>query len=513
MKNMIKIAMIAATCGILALTSCKDEKQEEDKPIAVQSVTTLPDSIAVRVDETRPVIVTVAPLGADQQVLWISADTAIATGGGGSVRGKAVGQTVITIASVFNREKFSTVHVTVSHALVQEITVDNPALSIVVGEAAFVSPSVLPVTAYQEVIWSVDDPTVATVSNGLITAIATGTATITITSAADPTKFTTVRVTVITTPVASVSVDLSTVTLFPGDTRTITPTVLPAEADQAITWTVDYPAVATVSNGVITAVGPGMATVTVSSATDPTKFDTVAVTVDTPGPSMVFASAYGIWDFDDPSDMEHATVGNDLVFVTVHPRTVNGTGAAITSIAGPSSSNKAITVPVVTYLQADHGIPANGGGNNVNIWSVMLDIRVPVFGRYYSLFQTEVAALTGANDADYFIRNNATGLLGGAGNNYSPGGELTLGQWHRVVIVTDNTLPYATARSTYVDGVFIFAGFSAASPLDSRHTLSTAGVLFFEDDSKEDNELDCAAIAIWGRALTSSEVQILGSPQ
>jgi hypothetical protein len=63
-----------------------------------------------------------------------------------------------------------------------------------------------------------------------------------------------------------VSLDLISVTLKTGDTQKLVATVSPATAaDKSVTWTSSNTAVATVSGGVITAVAPGTATITVTT--------------------------------------------------------------------------------------------------------------------------------------------------------------------------------------------------------------------------------------------------------
>ena len=70
-----------------------------------------------------------------------------------------------------------------------------------------------------------------------------------------------------------------------GETLTLIPTVLPAEAtDKSVTWTSSDETVATVANGVVTAVAAGTATITVTT-TDGAKTATCAVTVAAPAAS------------------------------------------------------------------------------------------------------------------------------------------------------------------------------------------------------------------------------------
>lgn len=86
------------------------------------------------------------------------------------------------------------------------------------------------------------------------------------------------------------TVDVTGITLDPatanmtvgGETLTLTPTVLPDNAtDKTVTWTTSNASVATVANGVVTAVAPGTATITVTT-TDGAKTATCTVTVAEP---------------------------------------------------------------------------------------------------------------------------------------------------------------------------------------------------------------------------------------
>ena len=89
-------------------------------------------------------------------------------------------------------------------------------------------------------------------------------------------------------PVSSISLDQSAVSLSVGKTQTLTPTILPDNAAyKTVTWASSNDSVATVSNGVVTAVAEGTATITVTATngTDDTSDDKTAtceVTVETP---------------------------------------------------------------------------------------------------------------------------------------------------------------------------------------------------------------------------------------
>ena len=83
-----------------------------------------------------------------------------------------------------------------------------------------------------------------------------------------------------TVPVTGVSLNKSTLTLTEGDSETLTATITPANAtDKTVTWSTDNSSVATVSNGKVTAVAEGSATITVKTK-DGNKTATCSVTVN-----------------------------------------------------------------------------------------------------------------------------------------------------------------------------------------------------------------------------------------
>ena len=112
------------------------------------------------------------------------------------------------------------------------------------------------------VTWSSDNSAVATVVNGLVTAIGVGTATITAKmQCVSGTASVTVK-----PPVASVVVTPSQPSMKVGDTLTLTATAKDANGNVLtglpITWSSDNTAVATVVNGLVAAVGVGTSTIT-----------------------------------------------------------------------------------------------------------------------------------------------------------------------------------------------------------------------------------------------------------
>ena len=126
----------------------------------------------------------------------------------------------------------------------------------------------------KSVTWTTSDASVATVDNGVVTAKKVGSATITA-KAGD--KEATCAITVVATPVTSVTLDRTSASLKAGETVTLTATVKPDDAtDKTVTWTTSDASVATVENGVVTAKKVGSATITAKAGD---KEATCAITV------------------------------------------------------------------------------------------------------------------------------------------------------------------------------------------------------------------------------------------
>ena len=153
------------------------------------------------------------------------------------------------------------------------VTLSQTELSLTEGNTAQLTATVKPDDATNKnVTWTSSDETVATVTDGLVTALKEGTATITVTTE-DGSKTATcvVTVTAATVPVTGVTLSQTQASLYYNrtpNTLTLTATVAPDNAtNRAVTWTSSNSTVATVDqNGVVTAVAPGTATITVTTA-------------------------------------------------------------------------------------------------------------------------------------------------------------------------------------------------------------------------------------------------------
>ena len=122
-------------------------------------------------------------------------------------------------------------------------------------------------TTNKSVTWTSSNEEVATVDeNGMITAVKVGEATITATTTDGTNLSASCKVIVNPTLVTSISLDKTDIELEVTQTATLVATVTPSNAtDQTVIWTTSDASVATVSNGVVTAVKAGTATITATA--------------------------------------------------------------------------------------------------------------------------------------------------------------------------------------------------------------------------------------------------------
>ena len=199
------------------------------------------------------------------------ATNSIGAGNNGSVGTITIGGTVYSDGITESPYTF---------APVKGISLNKTSTTLTVGSSETLTATVIPDNANDKsVTWATSNASVATVADGMVTAVAPGTATITVTTT-DGAKTATCEVTVIQLT-SGVSLNKVNTTLAVGSTETLTATVYPPDAtDKSVTWTTSNADVATVANGTVTGVAPGTATITVTSSNGSTA--TCEVTVIQP---------------------------------------------------------------------------------------------------------------------------------------------------------------------------------------------------------------------------------------
>ncbi len=149
--------------------------------IALNKSTT---TIAIGDSETLTINYTPADANTGKAVNWSSSNTSVATvDNSGKVTGVAVGTATITATSTTDASITASCAVIVQAVAVTGVSINPTSANLQIGGSTDLTATVLPANATDKsVSWSSSNTSVATINNGHVTAIAAGTATITVTT-------------------------------------------------------------------------------------------------------------------------------------------------------------------------------------------------------------------------------------------------------------------------------------------------------------------------------------------
>ena len=272
-------ATITASAGGKS-ASCQVTVKATQTVVEVESVTLDRHEMTLTEGETNRLVAKVSPSNAtDKTISWATSNPAIVSvDKEGNVKGVAVG-TATVAASHGNLSDACKITVTASAVPVTSISLDKTTLALAEQDTYQLTATVKPDNATDKnVTWSTANAAIATVSdNGLVTAVAEGTTTITA-KAGDKTATCSVTVSKKVIPVTSVTLNKTSLALTEQETFQLAATVSPDNAtDKTVIWSSSNTAIATVSsNGLVTAVAEGNTTIT-AKAGDKTASCTVTV--------------------------------------------------------------------------------------------------------------------------------------------------------------------------------------------------------------------------------------------
>ena len=364
----------------------------------------------------------VRPRNSTDSVVFISDDTSILTvSNSGVVQAVGVGTTRITAAAGNQICAYTIVVSMDSSMIVTEMDLSLSSNTIYVGNSVSAQLQVRPTSAsnYATVALTSSNEKVATVNNfGRVTGIAPGTATITATCGS---VTATTNVTVMSIPNSStgtastgssnsgqvVTVNPSYVVLKPGATRTLTASVKPSSASQKFTYKSANSNIATVSpSGVITAVGTGATSITVSNGTasamvtvivnrsaassSDNSSDSSSTEPDNDAPIEIDPVVQAIQDSED----------NEIVFTQAEVPTVTGdilnalrtTGKTLCVVGDGYTLNvsgkevKSTTSEIdtaITFTESEEGLEFELDNGRTLPCAVQLELDVSTYSRLY----------------------------------------------------------------------------------------------------------------------------------
>lgn len=260
----------------------------------VTSVTLDKSEITINAGSVETLTATIDPSNAtNKNLVWTSSNPSVATVSNGKVTGISEGSVIITVKTE-DGEKTATCSVNVVIS-VSAVTLNKTRLSMTIGDSETLTATISPANVTNKnVSWTSSNPSVVSVNNGVIKALKSGTAKITV-KTEEGSKSATCDISVVV-PVTGITLSKTSLTLEDGGSETITATVTPNNAsNKTVHWTSSDNNVATVYNGRINAINPGSATITVTteegsfeatcsvevkSNTTPSKWDGVSYSYD-----------------------------------------------------------------------------------------------------------------------------------------------------------------------------------------------------------------------------------------
>jgi len=265
-----RVVAVVAAAGVAA--GCLDVGVTASPPVASVDVTPARATIEVG----RTLALAASPrdaegaLMASRALSWSSSDPQVATvNAQGLVAARLAGEVRIAV-SAGGRSAVATINVTARE--VASLQLAPTVLSLRIGRTAPLVARPLDsdgeLLVDRTVTWQSSDLAVVTVdARGLVTAVAPGVAIVTAASEGQSAQ---AAVTVTPEPVASLTLTPARDTIVIGTTRSITVTLRDADGallrDRLVTWSVNNPAVASVSStGLVTALATGAVTVSAVS--------------------------------------------------------------------------------------------------------------------------------------------------------------------------------------------------------------------------------------------------------
>ena len=246
-------------------TPTTPSEPEEILPTGIKLDSTIID---IKKGNKTTITAIVLPINStDQSVKWNSSNNNIVSvDDNGNIEAKNYGSVTITASTINNKTATVIVNVKNDNVEVTGIKLSKSSATVAIGSVIGISSEVLPSNATNKTItWTSSDTSVATVSNGIVRGIKSGT--VTITARTNNGKTATCTVIVKRVEPTSVSLNVTNKTMYIGDILYLVATITPSNVtDRSVVWSSSNTKVATVSGGTVIGYGVGTATITVKTS-------------------------------------------------------------------------------------------------------------------------------------------------------------------------------------------------------------------------------------------------------
>lgn len=176
MKNRSFFLIFLIVSFFVCLISCKATVDTSEDIVIPTDIQLSKTKLTLEVGSSETVTATVIPSNTtDKTLLWKSSNTSVATVKDGIINGISVGETTVTVTCGSVKK---TINVIVADNVISvtELELSTDSVSLVVGKSETVTATVNPSNATDKTVtWCSNDESIATVSDGVITAISKGT--------------------------------------------------------------------------------------------------------------------------------------------------------------------------------------------------------------------------------------------------------------------------------------------------------------------------------------------------
>ncbi len=354
----------AYSAGKAVITAKSSNGKAATCEVTVKDPVILPDrvslnrsSLTLNTGESYQFSATVYPSSAaDKTVTWKSGDERIVSVKDGFVKALSAGETAITVRTVNGKEDSCKVTVKESTVEPDWITLNRYSLSLQTGESFHLTATVYPESATDKTVtWKSSSERIASVKDGMVTALSAGKATITVRTVNGKERSCEVTVKERAVDATGITLNKSSLSLKIGETFQLTAAVQPENAtDKKVSWDTSNVLVAWVKDGLVTARAAGETTITASTRSgakasclvkvvDPT-VEVTEVTISKSALTLLTGESYKLTASvkpDTATDKKITWICDDtLVAVVDQDGTVKGRYAGETTVRARAHNGK-----------------------------------------------------------------------------------------------------------------------------------------------------------------------------
>ena len=379
---MMTIAVVATTVfgpDVTTALAASSSKAVKSVTLKIGSSNVTKKAKTMYVGSSATIKVTVNPSSAKKSVAFKSSNTKVATvTKAGKVSAKKAGSAKITATVTGKNGKKTITYTTikVKNVEVKSVKLNKTNVTLNKGDKTTLKATVAPSNATVKTVkWSTSDSDVATVKNGVVTAVGKGTATIVAKSGTKSAKCTVVVTN--TAEVTGIKLDVTEFPLYVKATQQLTATVEPSTAaNKTVKWLSSNDEVASVSpQGLVTGNSEGTAVITATTEDGSYSASaTVTVTIDTSNnvANLSISVANSMANYENTvltgtnadikvlvTNSVGKPLGNTSVTLTIDPQ--YGNASNVFGITGDNNNYTSAKVTTDANGYADFTIGEKGG--------------------------------------------------------------------------------------------------------------------------------------------------------